>query len=203
MAATQSDGHGEVALAALGEAVAGVDEEKEGGGEEGGQRRAGGRATAKMLLKVGGLDRRNVGGESGRVIADREECGGAGEAEGEVEEAPGQGTGAEEVHGGEFDEEGARHVHVAEVAVGGPAAFDQEGDVVDQGGVADQGPVDGEAAPSSAEAARLAQRAARKSESPDEIVRVPRLSASGPVAPASVVRRGITLSWWGGWVRGS
>ena len=33
----EADGHGEVALAALGEAVAAVDEDEEGGGEEGGR----------------------------------------------------------------------------------------------------------------------------------------------------------------------
>ena len=33
----EADGHGEIALAALGEAVAAVDEDKEGRGEEGGK----------------------------------------------------------------------------------------------------------------------------------------------------------------------
>ena len=69
----------------------------------------------------------------------RRSCGGDGE-QGEVEEAPGEVAHAEDVHGGDFDEVGAGHVHVAELAVGRPAALDEEADVVDEGGVADQRP---------------------------------------------------------------
>ncbi len=45
------------------------------------------------------------------------------------------------MHRGEFDEVGTGKVHVDDVAVRGPAALDEESDVVDEGGIADQGPV--------------------------------------------------------------
>jgi hypothetical protein len=75
-------------------------------------------------------------------VEDEKARGGGGE-EGEVEEAPAEVAHAEEVHGGKFDEERAGHVHVAELAVGRPATLDEEGDVVNQRGVAEQRPAPG------------------------------------------------------------
>ena len=97
------------------------------------------------VLRVDG-DEKSCGEETGEEAFFGEEIeagGGEGGHEEEVEEAPGKGCRAE---GGEDEllgEVGAGHVHVDDVAVRVEVVVDQEGDVVDVGRVADEGPAPG------------------------------------------------------------
>ncbi len=120
----QADGHGEVTLSALGDAVAPVDEDEEGCGEERGQ--------PGVVCDSGAARCSSDDGKEGEPC-DREQK--------EVEEAQAERAAAEDVHGGELDQVGAGHVHVAELPVGRPAAFDEENDVVHERGIAHQRPM--------------------------------------------------------------
>ena len=117
-ACDQENGHDEVALSGEAGAVAAVEDGEEEAGEEAGD----------PVDGAGDLDR----GE------------GEDTAEGEIVDPPGEIAAAEEVHGGDLDDVGAGHVAVSDVVVGLEAVVEKKGHVVHDGGVPDDGPVDGD-----------------------------------------------------------